>query len=87
MGWISDSTHSRFGRRRPYFVVGSIGYAIFYTLLFSPSKSFSPGSGESTSASLVAWFGVFYILYYLFTTLSDVPHVRRRPQSRRPRPR
>ena len=41
MGYISDNTRSRWGRRRPYIFVGAISVAIIFTLLWQlpPGKS------------------------------------------------
>ena len=35
MGYISDNTHSRWGRRRPYLLVGSILVAVTFVFLFN----------------------------------------------------
>jgi Na+/melibiose symporter-like transporter len=72
MGWITDSTRSRFGRRRPYMFIGSFGYAICFVLFMSPP------SGSSTLVS--AWYGLFFILFYAFDTLGNVPYVALGPE-------
>ncbi|HEX4242957.1 MAG TPA: MFS transporter [Steroidobacteraceae bacterium] len=35
MGFISDRTRSRFGRRRPYLLAGAIGMSVSYVFLFT----------------------------------------------------
>lgn len=52
MGWISDSTRTIFGRRRPYMAVGCVFYAIFFALLFSPPKEISTRAAAVLDASV-----------------------------------
>eukprot|EP00753_Platysulcus_tardus_P001748 PLAT1150.1.p2 GENE.PLAT1150.1~~PLAT1150.1.p2 ORF type:complete len:828 (-),score=437.37 PLAT1150.1:66-2549(-) len=66
MGWFSDRTRTKWGRRRPFMAVGCFGYALFFYLLFSPPEA-SP-----TSTSL--WFGFFYVFFYAFDTMCNVPY-------------
>eukprot|EP00164_Ancoracysta_twista_P010172 GFYU01015269.1.p1 GENE.GFYU01015269.1~~GFYU01015269.1.p1 ORF type:complete len:809 (-),score=267.89 GFYU01015269.1:148-2538(-) len=67
MGWLSDSTRSKHGRRRPYMFLGCTFYAVFFILLFSPPKSV-----EGNASSF--WFGAFYPIFYLFDTFTNVPY-------------
>jgi Na+/melibiose symporter-like transporter len=57
-GWLSDSTNTRWGRRKPYIAVGAPLNAILYILLFAPPASLSP-TGAAT------WFTVFFALYLM----------------------
>ena len=66
IGYISDRTQTRFGRRRPYIAAGSILVAIAMFLLFNPPKA---------SASFeTVWFGISIYLLFLFWTAVVVPY-------------
>jgi glycoside/pentoside/hexuronide:cation symporter, GPH family len=66
MGYLSDRTVSRFGRRRPYIAVGAVFVALFLVLLFNPP----PGS----PAFETIWFGVCIYALFLFWTIITVPY-------------
>ena len=64
---IPNARATQFGRRRPYMLVGCWGYALMFVLLLSPPLD-KVGNRTST------WFGIFYIAFYLFDTLANVPY-------------
>lgn len=65
MGYISDNTRSRWGRRRPYIFVGAIAVGIVFALLWQlPAEK---------SESFYFWYFligslVFYLAYTIFAT-------------------
>ena len=65
MGFISDNTRSRWGRRRPYIFVGAIAAGIIYALLWQlpVGKSESFYFWYFLSGSLI-----FYLAYTMFAT-------------------
>ncbi|MDH3510530.1 MAG: MFS transporter [Gammaproteobacteria bacterium] len=65
MGYISDNTRSRWGRRRPYIFVGAILVGIIYALLWQlpADKSESFYFWYFLSGSLI-----FYLAYTMFAT-------------------
>ena len=67
MGWLSDRTKSRWGRRKPWIALGVPLCAISLVALWTP-----PEGIERVSAAL--WFGCAFIAYYLFHTIYDIPH-------------
>ena len=55
MGVITDNTRSRMGRRKPYFLAGSIGIVIAYVLLWNPIATANMG-----------WRFAYVLFSYLF---------------------
>jgi GPH family glycoside/pentoside/hexuronide:cation symporter len=68
MGWITDHTRTRWGRRRPWIPLGVPLCALCYWIMFVPPQSLSPEGGA------VVWIGAAYCLYYLFHTVWAVPY-------------
>jgi len=65
MGYISDHTRSKWGRRRPYIFAGAIAAGIIFTLLWQLP--------EGKSESFYFWFFlvgsiIFYLAYTVFAT-------------------
>jgi GPH family glycoside/pentoside/hexuronide:cation symporter len=67
MGWITDRTRSRWGRRRPWMLVGAPLAGLSFIALFAPPASLSPETA-------MVWFALAYVLYYLFHTIYEIPH-------------
>ncbi len=66
MGYFSDRTQTRFGRRRPYIALGSVFVALFIFLLFNPP--------EGSPRFETTWFGVCIYTLFLFWTVVTVPY-------------
>lgn len=66
LGYLSDRTSTRFGRRRPYIAVGSVFVAVFMLLLFNPPH------GSPNFETI--WFGVTIYLLFLCWTIVTVPY-------------
>ncbi|RPJ72123.1 MAG: MFS transporter, partial [Desulfobacteraceae bacterium] len=66
MGYLSDRTETRFGRRRPYIAAGALFVALFIYLLFTPPQ------GSPLFETL--WFGVCIYALFLFWTVVTVPY-------------
>lgn len=67
MGWVSDRTRSRFGRRRPWIAVGVPLCAASLIALFGPPSGLSPSAAG-------AWFAASFALYFLFHTIYEIPY-------------
>ena len=66
IGYLSDRTRSRHGRRRPYIAVGSIFVAAAMYMLFNPPVA--------SSIVTTVWFGVWIYALFLFWTAVAVPY-------------
>lgn len=67
MGYVSDTTRSRWGRRRPYVVLSALPMGIAFYLLFAPPQ---------LSSGMLLWYllGVNLLLYTAFTVFA-VPYL------------
>ena len=66
MGWISDRTRSRFGRRMPYIVIGVLGNTAMFVLLLNPPEVLP-------EVGLAGWAVSALLLSFLFLTIASVP--------------
>ena len=72
-GHISDRTRTRWGRRRPYLLFGALPLAFTFTMLW-----YKPGY-ESTAA-LVAYYSVAYIIFEASATMLYMPYFALTPE-------
>ncbi|MBI5115360.1 MFS transporter [Candidatus Poribacteria bacterium] len=73
MGYISDYTPWKWGRRRPYILLGSVPAGISFYLIFSP-----PAGLSSTG---IAWFfAVVFLLFFGFRTVWETPYSALAPE-------
>jgi len=72
MSYLTDSTRTRFGRRRPFMLVGSFFYSICLFLLMKPPYG--------NSVVISSWFGITYILYFLSLTFTTIPYFALGPE-------
>ena len=66
IGYISDRTHTRFGRRRPYIALGAVCVALTMIFLFNPP--------EASPTFEMVWFTGFIYALFLFWTVVVVPY-------------
>jgi len=66
LGYLSDRTRSRWGRRIPYILFGGLPYAVAFALLFT-----APFDGKSNPLGLLIYFGAMIIVWEgLYTALA-----------------
>lgn len=73
MGWISDRTKSRLGRRRPYMMLGAPFCGLAFFALLNPPE-------HLIGVRAVGWFTAFFILYFVFHTVYLLPHYALGPE-------
>jgi GPH family glycoside/pentoside/hexuronide:cation symporter len=66
-GYLSDRTHTRLGRRRPWLLASVIPISLTFVLLWAPPRDASPGF-------LVAWMTAMVVLFYTASTVILIPH-------------
>jgi len=73
VGYLSDRTHTRWGRRRPYMAVGAVFLFIFMILMFT-----NPRIAEDRL--LFVWVVVVYCLLNTAYTLVNIPYSSLTPE-------
>jgi len=72
-GWLSDHTHTRWGRRRPWIFVASPLAALVFVALFTP-----PTWLDTHQAAL--WFGITMMTFFMLNTAYGLPHAALGPE-------
>jgi len=67
MGYISDNTRTRLGRRRVFFLIGIIPIAVSFILMWLPMRF-------DNTAMTAVYFGFAYILFKTVFTMVMVPY-------------
>ncbi|HEY9162636.1 MAG TPA: MFS transporter [Desulfomonilia bacterium] len=67
IGYLSDRTHTRWGRRRPYILFGSIVAGVFFWLLFTRLDIQSP-------ILKFAYFTFIYLVFFVSYSAVNVPY-------------
>jgi GPH family glycoside/pentoside/hexuronide:cation symporter len=73
MGWMSDRTRTRWGRRRPWIFIGPPIAIVFFVALFAPPEYLGPNAG-------VAWFTVTIFCFFVLATVYGIPHYALGPE-------
>ena len=73
VGSLSDRLHSRWGRRRPFLLLGSVPFALTFFLMFTVPPIESKGW-------LLFYYGVVFLLYDTLFTVVNVPYLAMVPE-------
>ena len=73
MGRLSDRTRVRFGRRRPYFLIGALPFGVTFALLWQSVPFDSQGARFAVYAAA-------YVLHSLSSTVLSVPYMALLPE-------
>jgi GPH family glycoside/pentoside/hexuronide:cation symporter len=73
VGYISDRTHSRWGRRRPFLLFGALPFAAAFTLLWWRPPLESP-------VALAVYYALIYALYDTAATFVYMPYFALTPE-------
>ncbi|MGI6316410.1 MAG: MFS transporter [Christensenellales bacterium] len=66
VGFLSDRTRTRFGRRKPWILIGAPLYFIAMTLFFTPPSGMSPGGG------MALYYTAFLMMTETMSTITTV---------------
>lgn len=66
VGYLSDHTRSRWGRRRPYIFFGVLGNAVAFYMMLTPPESLK-------GSSAIIWFMTTFVLSFLSVSASHIP--------------
>jgi len=73
MGRISDLTRSRFGRRRPYFLIGALPFGIGFAALFVSIP-------DASEPARFAYYTAAYAFHTIASTVLSVPYMALLPE-------
>lgn len=73
IGVYGDRMRSRWGRRRPFFLIGAVPFALFFTMMWWIPPFQQP-------LALMAYYTLAYILFDTFFTLVSVPYSAMTPE-------
>jgi GPH family glycoside/pentoside/hexuronide:cation symporter len=67
VGYFSDRTNTRLGRRRPWLLASILPLAVTFILMWTPPRDLGP-------ATTTLWMAVIVVAFYTSTSLLVIPH-------------
>ncbi|MDH3685880.1 MAG: MFS transporter [Myxococcales bacterium] len=67
LGFLTDRTRSRWGRRRPWMLLGVLPMGAAFVMMWSPPA-------ELVGSALTFWMGAGIVTFFTGLTMIDVPH-------------
>ena len=71
MGWLSDRSHTRLGRRRPFMLGAALPLGVLFWLLFAPPESADPAREQGR---LLGYLIAMYTGTFLLWTVGAIPY-------------
>lgn len=68
IGWVSDHTNTRWGRRKPWILLGVLCNAVVFYQMLTPPEGLSP-------RGVMWWFSVCYVTSFLCATIVHIPRL------------
>ena len=68
MGFISDNTRAKWGRRKPYMFIGGVGVILTLLIMFMPVREWGMEDG------FTAFILIMYLIWNTVSTISQVPY-------------
>ncbi len=67
VGYLSDRTKTRLGRRRPWLLASMVPLGLTFVLIWIPPRDLSPGM-------MTVWMAVTVVAFYFATSVLIIPH-------------
>jgi len=74
MGHISDNTRTRWGRRRPYILIGAIAVALSFVAMWWGPRKENIGQGGITEVISLLYILITLLIFYTACTVFEIPH-------------
>lgn len=73
VGYLSDHTKTRWGRRKPWFLFSAIPMLLAFTFMFT-NPNYLAGHAIQSQVTLFIWAAVMYTLICVIATLINIPY-------------
>jgi GPH family glycoside/pentoside/hexuronide:cation symporter len=67
VGYLSDRTHSKIGRRRPWLLASALPLGLTFVLLWMPPTDLGP-------TAVIVWMSVMVVAFYSMSSVLIIPH-------------